>query len=200
VSDHFAPTFEIMAWYVVRTRSGDEYKAKQALEKQVEVFKKEAFFEKVIIPEEKITELVKGEKIIKKHVFLPGHLFIKMILDEKMWHLVKNTPKILGFIGNQLKPSPISEQEVEEVMLRIAERESKPRFVIGEKARVKEGPFYGFVGPVSTIDPAKGVIGISVNVFERPLVLTIEWNNVEKIEEEKSWQKKKSKENLSSKL
>src|SRR5258708_129827 len=119
-----------MAWYVVHTYSGYENKAKLALEDRIRTHKKEPFFSEVIVPEENVVELVKGQKKTTKRRFFPGYILVKMILNEETWHIVKNTPKITGFVGDKVKPVPVPESEVQNMTSRIAEGQMKPKHKI----------------------------------------------------------------------
>ena len=116
-----------MAWYVVHTYSGFENKAKSALEERIKSLKKESFFAEIIVPEENVIELVKGQKKTSKKRFFPGYILVKMQLTQDTWHIVRNTPKITGFVGNKVKPVPVPESDVEKMIHRIAEGHTKPR-------------------------------------------------------------------------
>src|SRR3990167_7305809 len=114
---------EEKAWYVVHTYSGFEHKAKTALEERIKSLKKQEFFEEVIVPEENVVELVKGQKRTTKRRFFPGYILVKMVLTDETWHIVKDTPKVTGFVGDKVKPVPVPESEVEKMTSRIAEGE-----------------------------------------------------------------------------
>src|ERR1035437_6204500 len=116
-----------MAWYVVHTYSGYEHKAKLALEERVKSMKFESYFSEVIVPEENVIELVKGQKRTTKRRFFPGYILVKMVLTDETWHIVKNTPKITGFVGDKVRPVPVPESEVQKMTSRIAEGQVKPR-------------------------------------------------------------------------
>src|SRR5687768_9955951 len=116
-----------MSWYVVHTYSGYENKAKIALEERVKSLKKEAYFGEVIVPEENVVELVKGQKRTTKRRFFPGYILVQMVLNEETWHIVKETPKITGFVGDKVKPTPIPAEEVMKLTNRISEGQLKPK-------------------------------------------------------------------------
>jgi len=161
-----------MHWYVVHTYSGFENKAKLALEERVRSHKMEKFFDEVVVPEENVIELVKGQKRTTKRRFFPGYILVKMILSDETWHLVKNTPRITGFVGaDKIRPQPVPESEVQKMTNRIAEGELKPRprvsFTEGENVRVVDGPFLNFSGIVEDVKPDKGKLRVTVTIFGR---------------------------------
>lgn len=174
-----------MSWYVVHTYSGFEHKAKLALEERIKSAKKEAFFGEVIVPEENVVELVKGQKRTTKRRFFPGYILVKMILNDETWHIVKDTPKITGFVGDKVKPVPVPESEVQKMTNRIAEGQAKPRprisFSEGENVRVIDGPFSNFNGVVEGVNPDKGKVKVLVSIFGRSTPVELDFIQVEKI-------------------
>lgn len=174
-----------MSWYVVHTYSGYENKAKLALEERIRSHKKEPFFGEVIVPEENVVELVKGQKKTTKRRFFPGYILVKMILNDETWHIVKNTPKITGFVGDKIKPVPVPESDVQRMTNRIAEGQAKPRprisFHEGENVRVVDGPFSNFNGVVEDVNPDKGKVKVLVSIFGRSTPVELDFIQVEKI-------------------
>lgn len=174
-----------MAWYVVHTYSGYENKAKLALEERIKSLKKESFFGEVLVPEENVVELVKGQKKTTKRRFFPGYILVKMILNDESWHVVKNTPKVTGFVGDKIKPLPVPESEVQKMTNRIAEGQSKPRprisFQEGESVRVIDGPFSNFSGTIEDVNPDKGKVKVLVSIFGRSTPVELDFIQVEKI-------------------
>ncbi len=174
-----------MLWYIIHTYSGFEHKAKVALEERVKFLKKETFFGEVIVPEENVVELVKGQKKTTKRRFFPGYILVKMILNEETWHIVKNTPKITGFVGDKVKPVPVPESEVQKMTNRIAEGQAKPRprvsFQEGENVRVVDGPFSNFNGVVEGVNPDKGKVKVLVSIFGRSTPVELDFIQVEKV-------------------
>jgi len=174
-----------MAWYVVHTYSGYENKAKLALEERIRAHKKEAFFGEIIVPEENVVELVKGQKKTTKRRFFPGYILVKMVLTDETWHIVKNTPKITGFVGDKIKPVPVPESDVQKMTNRIAEGQAKPRprisFTEGENVRVIDGPFSNFNGVVEDVNPDKGKVKVLVSIFGRSTPVELDFIQVEKI-------------------
>jgi transcription termination/antitermination protein NusG len=146
-----------MSWYIVHTYSGYEHKAQLALEDRVKSMKKEPFFGEVLVPEENVVELVKGQKKTTKKRFFPGYILVRMQLTDETWHIVKDTPKITGFVGDKIRPVPVPEAEVQKMTNRIAEGQAKPRprisFTEGESVRVIDGPFANFSGIVEDVNP-----------------------------------------------
>ncbi len=174
-----------MSWYVVHTYSGYENKAKLALEERIRSAKKEKFFAEIIVPEENVVELVKGQKRTTKRRFFPGYILVKMQLNDETWHIVKNTPKITGFVGDKVKPVPVPESEVQKMTNRIAEGQVKPRprisFQEGENVRVVDGPFSNFNGTVEGVNPDKGKVKVLVSIFGRSTPVELDFIQVEKI-------------------
>lgn len=174
-----------MCWYVVHTYSGYEHKAKLALEERIRSAKKEPFFAEIIVPEENVIELVKGQKKTTKRRFFPGYILVKMVLNDETWHIVKNTPKITGFVGDKVKPVPVPESDVQKMTNRIAEGQAKPRprisFAEGENVRVIDGPFSNFNGVVEDVNPDKGKVKVLVSIFGRSTPVELDFIQVEKI-------------------
>ena len=174
-----------MNWYVVHTYSGFEHKAKIALEERVKTQKMGAFFQEVLVPEENVVELVKGQKKTTKRRFFPGYILVKMILTDETWHVVKNTPKVTGFVGDKLKPVPVPETEVLKMTNRIADGQVKPRprvsFKEGENIRVVDGPFSNFNGVVEDVNHDKGKVKVLVSIFGRSTPVELDFIQVEKI-------------------
>jgi transcriptional antiterminator NusG len=174
-----------MSWYVVHTYSGFENKAKLALEERIKQLKVSQFFSEVIVPEENVVELVKGQKKTTKRRFFPGYILVKMILNDESWHVVKDTPKVTGFVGDRLKPVPVPESEVQKMTNRIAEGQVKPRprvsFTEGENVRVVDGPFSNFNGTVEDVNQDKGKVKVLVSIFGRSTPVELDFIQVEKV-------------------
>jgi transcriptional antiterminator NusG len=174
-----------MSWYVVHTYSGFENKAKIALEERIKSLKKDSFFGEVLVPEENVVELVKGQKKTTKRRFFPGYILVRMVLNEETWHIVKDTPKITGFVGDKVKPVPVPDADVQKMTSRIAEGQVKPRprvsFHEGENVRVIDGPFSNFNGVVEDVNPDKGKVKVLVSIFGRSTPVELDFIQVEKI-------------------
>jgi transcription termination/antitermination protein NusG len=172
-------------WYVVHTYSGYENKAKAALEERIRNLKKEAYFTEIVVPEENVIELVKGKKKTTKRRFFPGYILVKMNLKNDTWHIVKDTPRITGFVGDKNNPLPVPESEVQKMTNRIAEGEVKPRprisFSEGENVRVVDGPFSNFNGVVEEVNLDKGKVKVLVSIFGRHTPVELDFIQVEKV-------------------
>lgn len=174
-----------MNWYIVHTYSGYEHKAKLALEERIKNLKKEVFFGEIIVPEENVVELVKGQKKTTKKRFLPGYILVKMVLTNETWHVVKETPKVTGFVGDKVKPVPVPESDVMKMTNRIAEGAAKPKhrvtFLEGENVRVIDGPFANFNGVIEDVNHDKGKVKVLVSIFGRATPVELDFIQVEKI-------------------
>lgn len=172
-------------WFVVNVHSGMEYKAKLSLEERVRSLKKESLISEVIVPEETVVELVKGQKKTTKRKFFPGYILIKMKLNDDSWHMIKNTPKISGFVGDKRNPVPVPESEIERMTSRISEGASRPKskvnFSEGEKVRVVDGPFNNFNGVIEDVNGDKGKLRVLVSIFGRSTPVELDFVQVEKI-------------------
>ena len=159
-------------WYVVHVYSGFEKKIAQQIKEQAAQKGLAEQFDEVLVPSEQVVEMRRGQKINAEHKFFPGYVLVKMDLTDDAWHLVKNTPKVTGFLGSRTKPSPISDAEAERIMKQTQEGVERPRpavlFEIGEQVRVADGPFTSFNGTVEEVDEEKGRVKVS-RVDLRPL-------------------------------
>lgn len=172
-------------WYVLHVYSGFEDKIKAAIEDQAKRRGLENQIDEILVPSEKVTEVKRGQKVNSERKFYPGYILIKMDMLDEAWHLVKNTPKVTGFLGGGNRPSPMSEAEAKQIMSQMEEGATAPRptitFDIGEEVRVAEGPFASFNGTVEEIDEEKGRLKVSVSIFGRPTPVELEYTQVEKI-------------------
>jgi transcription termination/antitermination protein NusG len=171
-------------WYIVHTYSGHEAKAKQALLDRARAFGKETLFDEVLIPEENVIEVVKGEKRTSRRKFFPGYILVHMDLTDESWHIVKDTPKVTGFVGGGDRPTPIGDEEVARMTQQIKEGAVKPkpkiRFEEGENVRVVSGPFANFSGFVDEVLADKEKVRVMVQVFGRATPVMLDYTNVEK--------------------
>lgn len=171
-------------WYVVHTYSGYEQKAKQALEERIRSLKREDFFEEILIPSESVIEVKKGEKKTSSKTFFPGYILVKMEFNEETWHIVKDTSRITGFVGNSRNPPSIPEDEVRRITSKISEGLLKPKMKIefekGESIRVIDGPFANFSGVVDEVNTEKGKVRIMVSIFGRSTPIELDFTQVEK--------------------
>ena len=169
-------------WYVIHTYSGQEARAKAALMERVKTASREEAIKEIFIPEENVVEVVKGQRRTSKRKFLPGYLLVKMDLDDEIWHIVKNTSKVTGFVGAGSLPTPIPEQDVERMLGQAQDEKPKPKIVFeqGENVRVVHGPFNNFSGTVGEVRPEKEQVQVLVAVFGRATPVWLQYEHVEK--------------------
>ena len=180
-----APVNPNLKWYVVHTYSGYENRAKASLEERIRQQTMETLFGEVLIPTENVVELAKGgQKRTSKRKFFPGYMLVQMELTDHSWHLVNDTPKITGFVGNATQPKPVPDHEVSRLTKQIDEGtlKAKPRvkFTEGEDVRVIDGPFANFNGVVETVNEDKGKVRVMVSIFGRSTPVELEFVQVEK--------------------
>ena len=172
-------------WYVVNTYSGHENRVKLLLEEKIKSQEKEEFFSEVLVPSEKVIEIGRGggKKTTARRLF-PSYILIKMDLNKETWHLVKNTPKVTGFLGETSKPTPLSDEKVQEIMDRISEGSLKPRpkvsFEKGDNVRIIDGAFSNFNGVVEEVKPDKGRVKVLVTIFGRSTPIELDFLQVKK--------------------
>jgi transcriptional antiterminator NusG len=171
-------------WYVVHILSGSEHRAAETIREQARKKGLEDQIEDILVPVEEVVEVKKGEKKTTERKFFPGYMLIKMILSDETWHLVKDAPKVSGFLGGKGRPTPVSQVEVDRIMRQVQEGAGRPKhtisFEIGEKVRVCDGPFSSFTGLVEEIDDEKARVKVSVSIFGRSTPVELEFSQVEK--------------------
>jgi len=172
-------------WYIVHTYSGHEAKAKQSLIERAKALGKEDAFDEILIPEETVLEVAKGgERRTSKRKFFPGYILVHMDLNDETWHIVKDTPKVTGFVGGGERPTPIDDEEVSRMTQQMKEGAVKPKpkisFEDGESVRVITGPFANFSGFVDEVLPDKEKVRVMVQVFGRATPVVLDYTNVEK--------------------
>ncbi len=174
-----------MKWFVIHTQTGAEEKAKAGLESRMIATNLKEYIEEIIVPTEQVSEIRGGKKRITARKFFPGYILVKMEMSKESWYLVKSTPGITGFIGPGHRPTPISEEEVNSIVRRTEDTETKPSpkvvFEIGEAIRISEGPFANFNGTVTEVYPDRGKLKVSVSIFGRSTLVEMEYWQVEKI-------------------
>jgi transcriptional antiterminator NusG len=172
-------------WYVVHTYSQFEKSVQRALLERIERTGVQDLFGQILVPVEEVVELKGGQKTISERKFFPGYLLVEMEMTDETWHLVKNTPKVTGFLGGSaMKPSPISQKEVDTIMQQMQAGVEKPRpkvlFEVGEAVRVKEGPFTDFNGMVEDVNYDKSKLRVAVTIFGRSTPVELSFGQVEK--------------------
>ncbi|MFV0626116.1 MAG: transcription termination/antitermination protein NusG [Alphaproteobacteria bacterium] len=172
-------------WYVVQVYSGSEKKVAESIKEQVVLKKLEERIIEILVPTEEVVEVKKGTKVNTERKFFPGYILVKMVMDDDVWHVIKNTPKVSGFLGGRNKPLPISDKEAEKIIMQMQEGVERPKTVvayeIGDEVRVADGPFASFIGLVEEIDSEKSRLKVSVSIFGRSTPVELEYSQVEKI-------------------
>ena len=172
-------------WYVVHAYSGFEKKVALSIREQADLKGIGEEVEDVLVPTEEVVEMRRGAKINAERKFFPGYVLVKMELNEDTYHLIKNTPKVTGFLGTGNKPSPITEAEAQRILHQVKEGVERPKpsitFEIGEEVRVTDGPFQSFNGTVEDVDEERARVKVSVSIFGRATPVELEYSQVEKV-------------------
>lgn len=175
------------SWYIVHAYSNFEKKVAESIKERATAADLESSFEEIIVPTEEVIEIKRGRKINSEKRFFPGYVLVYMDLTDETFHLVKNTPKVTGFLGSDhgTKPHPVSQEEIDRIINRIQEGSESPRpsvvFEIGEQVRVSDGPFASFNGSVEEIDEEKTKLKVAVSIFGRPTPVELQYSQVEKL-------------------
>jgi transcriptional antiterminator NusG len=173
-------------WYVVHAYSNFEHKVLISLQERIERLGMQEYFGELLVPTEKVVEMRKGQKRQSERKFFPGYILVEMEMNDSSWHLVKETPKVLGFIGGtKEKPAPITKKEADIILQRVEEGENAPapkiKFNIGEVVRVIDGPFADFNGEVEEVNYEKSKIRVAVSIFGRSTPVELNFGQVEKL-------------------
>lgn len=173
-----------MRWYVLHVYSGFENKVADAIMEKARKLKLTERVGEIMVPTEEVVELKRGQKVNAERKFFPGYVLAKLDLSDEVWHMVKDTPKVTGFLGANNKPAPVSQKEAEALMTQIQEGIDSPRpsvtFDIGEEVKVVDGPFASFNGLVEEVDEEKGKLKVSVSIFGRATPVELDYAQVEK--------------------
>ena len=175
-------------WYIIHAYSGFERKVRESLESRITAFGLQNRIGRIMIPTEPVTELRNGKKYTIERVFLPGYVLVEMELDNDLWHVIKNTPRVTGFLGTGDSPVALSEQEVSSILFRSDVTKDKPatkiKFEKGEQVRINEGPFANFNGAVDDVNEDKQTLKVMVSIFGRSTPVEIEFSKVDKMADE----------------
>jgi transcriptional antiterminator NusG len=172
-------------WYVVHAYSGFENQVKRSLEERIKRFKMEERFGRVLVPTEEVVEMRDGQKRRSDRKFYPGYVLVEMEMDDETWHLVRDVPKVMGFLGgNSDRPTPITDKEADTILHRVQEGAENPRpkilFEVGEVVRVCDGPFVGFSAVVDEVQYDKNRLRVAVSIFGRTTPVDLDFSQVEK--------------------
>ena len=180
------PVNENFKWYIIHAYSGFERKVRESLESRIQAFGLQNKIGRIMIPTEPVTELRNGKKYTIERVFLPGYVLVEMDLDNDLWHVIKNTPRVTGFLGTGDKPVALSEQEVSSILFRSESAKDKPtlkvKFEKGEQVRINEGPFANFNGTVDDVNEDRQTLKVMVSIFGRSTTVEFEFAKVDKVE------------------
>jgi len=172
-------------WYIVHAYSNFENKVAESIREQAKQRHLEECFEEILVPKEKVVEVRRGRKVDAERKFFPGYVLVKMSLTDEAYHLIKNTPKVTGFLGADNKPMPISEAEAQRIINQVQEGIERPKpsisFEVGEQVRVSDGPFASFNGTVEEVDEARSRLKVAVSIFGRATPVELEFTQVEKL-------------------
>lgn len=174
-----------MRWYVVHAYSGFENTVKRSLQERIERYGMQDEFGDILVPTEEVVEMREGQKRKSERKFFPGYVLVQMEMNDRTWHLIKEVPRVLGFIGGRPdKPAPISDKEAQAILDRMQEGTERPRpkvlFEPGEAVRIVDGPFTDFEGTVEEVDYEKSRLRVSVRIFGRSTPVDLEFSQVEK--------------------
>jgi transcription termination/antitermination protein NusG len=180
------PVNENFKWYIIHAYSGFERKVRESLESRIQAFGLQNRIGRIMIPTEPVTELRNGKKYTIERVFLPGYVLVEMELDNDLWHVIKNTPRVTGFLGTGDSPVALSEAEVSSILFRSESSKDKPamkvKFEKGEQVRINEGPFANFNGTVDDVNEDRQTLKVMVSIFGRSTPVEIEFAKVDKME------------------
>ena len=171
-------------WYAVHAYSNFENKVAESIREQAKQRGLSDLFEEVMVPKEKVVEVRRGRKVDAERKFFPGYVLVKMELTDEAFHLIKNTPKVTGFLGAENKPMPITEAEAMRILHQVQEGVERPKasvsFEVGEQVRVSDGPFASFNGTVEEVDESRSRLKVAVSIFGRATPVELEFGQVEK--------------------
>ena len=172
-------------WYIVHAYSNFEKKVADSIREQADQRGLSDLFEQILVPTEKVVEVRRGRKVDTERKFFPGYVLVKMAMTDEAYHLIKNTPKVTGFLGADNKPVAISEAEASRILRQVQEGVERPKpsisFEVGEQVRVADGPFASFNGLVEEVDEVRARLKVAVSIFGRATPVELEYGQVEKL-------------------
>jgi len=174
-----------LKWYIIHTYSGFEQKVRSAILERAKARGLDQYIANVLVPTETVEEMVKGERRLSSRKFYPGYVMVQMEMNDETWHLVKDTPKVTGFIGSKEEPVAIPEEDAAKIIFQMQEGVLRPKpkikFETGDKVQVTEGPFANFTGVVDEVKADRGRVRVMISVFGRPTPVELEFTQLEKI-------------------
>jgi transcription termination/antitermination protein NusG len=173
------------SWYIIHTYSGFESRVKESLRQRADAMGMGEAVGDILIPTEEVVEMRDGKKVVSSKKFFPGYILVNMTMSDDAWHMVKNTPKVTGFVGTGIKPTPLSQEEVDRIINQVttSAEKPKPKFVYkdGESVRIVDGPFSNFTGTVEEVNHDRNTLKIMVTIFGRSTPVELDFLQVEKI-------------------
>lgn len=174
-----------MRWYIIHAYSNFEKKVAESIEETARQKGLEHLFEQILVPVEKVVEMRRGRRVDAERKFFPGYVLARMEMTDEAYHLIKNTPKVTGFLGSDNKPLPITDREADQILSQVQEGVERPKpsisFEIGEKVRVSDGPFASFEGFVQEVEEERSRLKVEVSIFGRATPVDLEYGQVEKV-------------------
>ncbi|MGX1098208.1 transcription termination/antitermination protein NusG [Amorphus sp. MBR-141] len=172
-------------WYIVHAYSNFEKKVAEAIREKAQATGLDELFDEILVPTEKVVEVRRGRRVDAERKFFPGYVLVKCELSDQVYHLIKNTPKVTGFLGADLRPMPISDAEADRILQQVSEGVERPKptisFEVGEQVRVSDGPFASFSGQIEEVDEERARLKVAVSIFGRPTPVELEYAQVEKL-------------------
>lgn len=175
-----------MKWYIIHAYSGFERKVRESIEARVRADDRlQGKIGRVLIPTESVTEVRNGKKYTSERMFYPGYVLVEMDMNDDVWHVVKSTPRVTGFVGTGQQPTPLSEDEVQQIVYKVADSKEKPKLKVkfgkNESVRITEGPFASFTGQVDEVNEDRETLKVMVTIFGRSTPVELEFGQVEKV-------------------